>query len=121
MDGNSVTAMAMVATALQQRAITPVEVAQYALDNGYRDPSGNTGVIPSFFTTGADYFEVVYEGQKYGGASLSDVKSFLESGDGENLAIVRVTADANNTYTAGATQLVIYKIIESGSLPFTGI
>lgn len=106
--GNSVTAMAMVLTTFANRAVTPAEMAQYALDHDYRDPDGNTGVIEGFFTEIDDYGDIMYE--RYT-TDLEEIKEHLASG---GLAIARVTADSNQTYTAGATQLVIYKIDNTG-------
>ena len=109
MDGNSITAMAMVLTTFANRAVTPVEMAEFTLDNEYRDPTGTSGVKNDFYTQiGNHYYEIYYEGQT---TSLTQIQSHLANG---GLAIATVTADANQTYTAGATQLVIYKITSDG-------
>lgn len=106
--GNSVTAMAMVLTTFANRAVTPAEMAQYALDHAYRDPSGNTGVIDEFFTEIDDYGDIMYEHYT---TDLVEIQEHLATG---GLAIAYVTKDDNQTYTGGATQLVIYKIDSTG-------
>lgn len=106
--GNSITAMAMVLTTFANRAVTPAEMAQYSLDNQYRDQSGNTGVTEEFFTEIDSYGDIMYE--RYT-TDLVEIQEHLASG---GLAIARVTADDNQTYTGGATQLVIYKIDNTG-------
>ena len=106
--GNSITSMAMVLTTFANTMVTPAELAEFTLNNGYRDPSGQQGVINSFYTEIPNYYDMIY----YIGSStsLSVIQSHLSNG---GLAIATVTADAAQTYTAGATQLVIYKIDNS--------
>lgn len=106
--GNSITAMAMVLTTFSSRAVTPAEMAEYTLANGYRDQSGNTGVTEEFFTEIDSYGDIMYE--RYT-TDLVEIQEHLASG---GLAIARVTADSNQTYTGGATHLVIYKINNTG-------
>ncbi len=54
------------------------------------------------------YYAINYDGVT---TSMSTVQSHIANG---GLAIATVTADANQTYTAGATQLVIYGIDSNG-------
>lgn len=92
-------------TAFAGRAVTPVEMAEFALDEGYRDQSGQTGVETTFYTNiGSHYDCVSYDGI---GNDLAAVKTHLANGG--TLAIIEVN-DNNSTFTAGASQLVCYNI-----------
>lgn len=106
--GNSITAMAMVLTTFADISITPAEMAEFTLEHGYRDPNGQQGVTNNFYSEIGNYYDmIVYAGST---TSLSAIQTHLANG---GLAIATVTADANQTYTAGATQLVIWKIDSS--------
>ena len=107
--GNSITAMAMVLTTFHGRAITPAEMADFTIDKEYRDSSGTQGVKDTFYSQISNhYYAINYDGVT---TSMSTVQSHIANG---GLAIATVTADANQTYTAGATQLVIYGIDSNG-------
>lgn len=105
MDGNSITTLAMLATTMMYRCITPVEMAELTLKKGYRDTSGVTGIYDSFYTD----IENFYAGVLYAGTttSMDDIIKHLKEG---GLAVAYVTADEDKTYTGGATQLLIYRI-----------
>lgn len=105
MDGNSITAMAMLLTAFSGSAVTPVEMAEFALDNGYRDQTGTSGVRDVFYTEIGDHCSCVeYNGV---GSSLDAVDTHLNA-DG-HLAIIKVNNN-NETFSGGASQLVCYNI-----------
>lgn len=107
MDGNSITTLAMLATTMMCRCITPVEIAELTLQNNYRDQSGNTGIYDTFYADIENfYMGVIYAGET---TSLDAVKQHLANG---GLAVAYVTADENKTYTGGATQLLVYRIDE---------
>ena len=87
--------------------ITPVEIAELTLQNNYRDQSGNTGIYNTFYADIENFYSgVIYAGETI---SLDAVKQHLADG---GLAVAYVTADDNNTYTGGATQLLVYCIDE---------
>ncbi len=106
MDGNSITAMAMVLTTFFERAVTPVELAEYTIDKGYRDTSGNSGVTSLFYTAGVEFYDnqgiecidhVTY-------LDIDELKDHLSDGC---LIIASIQSSA---YTGGTTQVVIYRI-----------
>lgn len=101
--GNSITAMAMVMTTFFNRAVTPVELAEYTIDNFYRDQTGTTGVQENFFTdiTAYDNDAIAYEDST---TNLANLKNYINNG---KLVIARVTKPE---YTAGASHVVIYRI-----------
>ena len=104
-DGNSITAMAMLLTAFSERLVTPVEMAEFALANEYRDQGGDTGVVPSFYTEIDQHYEkVCYDGSAN---SLAAVDAHLNGSD--HLAIIEVNNN-NQTFTGGRSQLVCYNI-----------
>ena len=106
--GNSITAMAMVLTTFGNAFISPAEMAEFTLRYNYRDPNGQQGVTNNFYTDIENLYDmIIFEKTT---TSLSEIQAHLADG---GLAIATVTADANQTYTAGATQLVIYKITSS--------
>lgn len=107
--GNSITAMAMLLSTYQNRAVTPVELAEFTLNNGFRDPNGNTGVKDTFFTQIENYTDVAYEGYV---TTVAAMKAHVDAG---GLAIAYVTKDNAETYTAGATQLVVYRVNNGSS------
>ncbi|MBR5231766.1 MAG: SH3 domain-containing protein [Clostridia bacterium] len=105
MDGNSVTAMAMLLTAFSDRAVTPVEMAEFALERDYRDHNGQTGVRPAFYTEIGTYYDKVdYNGTAN---SLAEVAAHLDGS--YHLAIIEVNNN-NGTFTGGHSQLVCYRI-----------
>lgn len=113
MDGNSITTLAMLATTMMCRCITPVEIAELTLQNNYRDQSGNTGIYNTFYADIENFYSgVIYAGET---TSLDAVKQHLADG---GLAVAYVTADDNNTYTGGATQLLVYRIDETANKVF---
>lgn len=99
--------MAMVLTTFYERAVTPVELAEFSLNNGYRDPTGTQGVRDTFFTSAFEYYDNSGINLVTQTTNLYDLKDYLDEGC---LIIAHITNDANNTYTAGATQVVIYRI-----------
>lgn len=106
-DGNSITTLAMLATTMMYRCVTPVEMAELTLQNNYRDQSGRTGIIDDFYVDIENFYPgVIYAGEA---TTLDEVKRHLAEG---GLAVAYVTADDNNTYTGGATQLLVYRIDE---------
>lgn len=107
--GNSIAAMAMVLTTFANIMITPAEMAEFTLQNGFRDPAGQQGVVNSFWTNIGNYFDMItYQTST---TSLPTIQSYLANGA---LVIATVTADPAQTYTANATQLVIYKVDSTG-------
>lgn len=103
--GNTPTAMGMILSTCKASAITPIIVCRYALDRGYRDPNGNDGVTSAFYTNVGGDFGITYDGTT---TSLATVKTYCQNG---GLALAHVTSAS--PYTAGGSDIVIYKIDDS--------
>lgn len=73
----------------------------------------NTGIYNTFYADIENFYSgVIYAGET---TSLDAVKQHLADG---GLAVAYVTADDNNTYTGGATQLLVYRIDETANKVF---
>lgn len=104
--GNCPTSFAMIASTFKGKAITPPIVCNYVLNNGLRDSTGTTGVVPAFFGSAANEYNLHYYGTVSG---IDNIKAKLNQG---YLAMVRIVGNSAHSYcsASGATYLVVYQV-----------
>ncbi len=104
--GNCPTSFAMIASTLLKTAITPAHVCKFVIDEGHRDPTGNTGVLSSFFAAAAAKYGLTYVGSVTG---MANIKSYVDQG---YLALMRIVGSDQHQLCSpnGATYFVVYYV-----------